>query len=349
MSDFYALDPQAQAERLRALAASALPRWGIAPAELAVLKMRENAVFRVSLASGERYALRIHRHGYHGDAQLRSELQWLQALAHAGIDVPEVIPAADGSLFVVAATEGVPEPRQIDLFRWIGGTQLGAAESGVGIDRDAIESTFRSLGALAAALHNQSQRWRLPPGFTRHAWDADALVGERPFWGPFWELAALSVHERALILRARAVVAEALGRTGRSPEHYGLIHADLTPENVMVDGGRLRILDFDDAGFGWYLFELATALYFHRDTDYFDRAREALVAGYRGVRPLPDAAVARLPLFLLARGFTYLGWVHTRYETQTARELTPTLVRLACTVAEDYLSSAEPRAFENRS
>ena len=32
----------------------------------------------------------------------------------------------------------------------------------------------------------------------------------------------------------------------------------------MVQGDRIKLIDFDDAGFGWHLFELATALYFIR-------------------------------------------------------------------------------------
>jgi hypothetical protein len=46
-----------------------------------------------------------------------------------------------------------------------------------------------------------------------------------------------------------------------------------------------------------------------------------------------------LPLFFLARGITYLGWVHTRSETETARELTPMIRELVCDLAENYLSS----------
>ena len=47
-----------------------------------------------------------------------------------------------------------------------------------------------------------------------------------------------------------------------------------------------------------------------------------------------------LPLFYTARGFTYLGWVHTRHETETARELTPMLIELSCGVARRYLGES---------
>ena len=38
-----------------------------------------------------------------------------------------------------------------------------------------------------AAMHNQASAWQPPAGFKRHALDADGLMGEAPFWGPFWE------------------------------------------------------------------------------------------------------------------------------------------------------------------
>ena len=105
----------------------------------------------------------------------------------------------------------------------------------------------------------------------------------------------------------------------------------------MVDGSRVRLIDFDDAGYGWHLFEIATTLYFNIGQPYFDRIERATLEGYRTERDLTAADEALLPLFYTARGFTYLGWVHTRSETETARELTPMLVELSCGVSRRYL------------
>jgi Ser/Thr protein kinase RdoA (MazF antagonist) len=340
MTDFYALPPAAQADRLRELARAALAHWDFGPSTLTLIKFRENAVFEVATAAGRRYALRIHRAGYHSEAELRSELQWMRALQESGFDVPEIVPDRSGALFLNVQHEGVPEPRQVDVFEWIEGAQLGSVAGGVATDSAALVRTFHTVGALAARLHNQATHWPLPTGFTRHAWDDAGLVGERPFWGRFWELAALAPGERALLIRARDRLRRDLGGLARSPDTYGLIHADFAPENLLVDGDRVRVLDFDDAGFGWHLFEIATSIYFHVGQPYYDAIRAATIAGYRTERALPDEQVAMLPMFLCARGSTYLGWVHTRKETETARELTPMLIELACAVAREYLESS---------
>ena len=115
-----------------------------------------------------------------------------------------------------------------------------------------VEDYFAQLGALTAAMHNQASAWRPPPGFTRHALDRDGLMGEAPHWGPFWEHRSLSPAERRLLLDARAHMREKLGRLSRDPSVYSLIHADMHPGNILVDGDRLTVIDFDDAGFGWH-------------------------------------------------------------------------------------------------
>lgn len=339
MSDFYLLDNPGQAERMRALAEIALTHWNIAARQLELIKYRENAVFSATATDGARYAVRIHRAAYHTDAELRSELQWMTALANYGIRVPTLVPTGDGAPFAVVSGGGVPEPRQIDIFEWVHGRQLGSAGIGVA-DAGSVGKTYHTIGALAARLHNQATTWRLPEGFTRHAWDTRGLVGPEPFWGPFWELAALSAKQRSLLVAARDRVYADLEAYSANPENadrYSLIHADFVSENLMVDGDTVRLIDFDDAGFGWHLFELATALYFETEAPYYREAYNSLVAGYREHRPLPDAQLEYLALFMLARSFTYLGWVHTRFETETAREMTPMLVDKACKLARDYL------------
>lgn len=340
MSEFYSVSPAEQTERLAALGSAALAHWPFGPCTLRPIKVRENAVFEARTARGERYALRVHRAGYHSDAELESELQWMRALQASGFAVPEIVPDAGGALFRTVRHAAVPEARQVDVFAWIQGEQLGACEGALTGDPAELARTFDTVGALAARLHNQACAWQRPAGFVRHAWDAEGLVGERPFWGRFWELEALAPSERALLVRARDRLRAELGALPRTPATYGLIHADFAPENLLVDGDRIRLLDFDDAGFGWHGFEIATSLYFHYGQSYYDAIRAATIAGYRRERSLPDEEVARLPMFLTARATTYLGWVHTRSETETARELTPMLVELACTVAGHWLDGS---------
>ncbi len=338
MSAFSELPPAEQSARLHRMALTAVSHWPFECTRIEPIKVRENAVYAVHLADGRRVVLRIHRLGYHSDEALRSELAWMKALRASGIEVPQVVPSRSGNAFERIGCEGVPGPRQVDVFEWIDGSQLGSVEQGLSSDRAWIERTYTVVGELAARMHNQSCAWQAPAGFQRHSWCDAGLAGAAPLWGRFWELEALSQQQRCLFERLRLRLKQELIDFGMTPDRFGLIHADLVPENILVDGDRLRIIDFDDAGFGWHLFEIATSLYFIRRESHYEAARDALIAGYRRHRALSEEHLRLLPMFLAARGTTYLGWVHTRKGEATARELTPQLVELAEAAAEDYLA-----------
>ncbi len=322
-------------EQMTIAARAALPAWALVADSLELIKYRENAVFAVR-AAGKRYALRVHRQGYHSDAALRSELEWMRALDEAGVHTPTIISTTDGRPFTTVSVNGFSGYLQIDLFAWIDGTPLGSVEEGVA-DVSEVATTYRRLGEIAADVHHQSSSWNPPADFVRHSWDAEGLAGAKPFWGVFWELEKATPAERQLLAQGRDRVYEELSALPKDRDCFGLIHADFAPENLMVEGEQVRLIDFDDAGFGWHMFELATALYFIQEEPYFDTAKAALIAAYTARRPLSEAWLETLPLFLLARSFTYLGWVHSRPDTETAMELTPWLKAMACQLTENYL------------
>jgi Ser/Thr protein kinase RdoA (MazF antagonist) len=256
----------------------------------------------------------------------------MDALARAGVSVPILIRPADGATFVKIGAADVPKPLQIDMFAWIDGEPLASIGDAV-----KLTAIYHDVGRLAAQMHIQSASWPLPGGFERHAWDRDGLIGPRSNWGDYRALPALTPAQLALLDRARSTAHAELGTLeGRG---YGLIHADFVADNLLHGSDGLRVIDFDDCGFGWYMFELATALFFQTGELHYPALEAALLAGYRSEAPLSDEDWARLPLFLFLRSLTYLGWVTSRPETETAREGTADMIRRATALAESYLAT----------
>ena len=96
--------------------------------------------------------------------------------------------------------------------------------------------------------------------FVRRRWDIDGLLGEDPLWGRFWEVSSLTPNQKAIFGEARKVLRRLRWPFGE-PDRFGLIHSDLHLGNIMCSGDELTIIDFDDAGYGWFAHEIAVALH----------------------------------------------------------------------------------------
>jgi Ser/Thr protein kinase RdoA (MazF antagonist) len=336
---FYALPEAEQIRGLQDLAREALARFGLAGAEVSGVAYRENMTFRVDGGGRGRFALRVHQAHYRSDAAIESELAFMGELAKHGVATPELVPAADGSRFVVAESRAVPEPRQCDLFAWIDGRPLRAAGEAAPLDAPELARAYGEVGRQAAAIANVAEAWDRPPGFTRPAWDAEGIFGERAHLGDFRKLPRLTGSMRALLEALAERLRADLDAFGTTPDRYGLGHGDLLPENIMVCADGIRLIDFDDCGEGWSLFELATAVFDLLGEPAFDPCLGAMLAGYRERRALPEAHLAMLPAFLLARALSYLGWSASRSHLQKAKAIEPRLLASLEAYAPAYLAA----------
>jgi Ser/Thr protein kinase RdoA (MazF antagonist) len=340
MTPFEQAPSDVQLERLRRLACAALGAWSLEDARVEPIKYRENAVFSVDAGDDGRYVMRVHRPDYRTDVHILSEFAWAAALAEADVLTPEPVAARDGKLVCSAEADGVPQARQCDLLRWIDGRPIGTIEEGVVASDDDAAETYRRLGEMAATVHTHAAGWSKPDWFERPPWDAAALVGENPTFGKFWELDCLSAPQLDVLLTARDEAHARLQAFGTGADRYGLIHGDFLPENVYCTADGTRLLDFDDCGDSWYVFELATSIYFLRGQANYALIRDAFVEGYRTRRALPDEQLAMLPTMLMARGLSYLGWPAGRREIEAAREIAPLLAEDTVALARRYLDGS---------
>ncbi|GEP60943.1 phosphotransferase enzyme family protein [Reyranella soli] len=302
----------------------ALRAFPIEPDGLELVSHSENITYRVvDRRDGAAYGLRLHRPWYHTIDELISERDWIRALDDAGIAVQAPMRTRDGQEYASVIIPATGERRFAGLARWTTGRVLAEVLRET-TDIGMAARRFEQLGALTASLHDQAAAWQAPATFTRHALDADGLMGDAPHWGPFWDHRGLSEGERRLMLDTRARLHAALAGLDRQPVGYSLIHADMHPGNVLVDGDALTVIDFDDAGWGWHAYDIAVALFYQQRGANFEAFERAYVAGYRSVRRLSEQSLALLPMFRLIRGLAQIGWFHQRPELDRAARLEET-------------------------
>ncbi len=303
----------------------ALALWGMPQAKFTLAAKRENTVFRITTTSAD-YALRLHRIGYRTKAELNSELQWMAALRAENIRVPK--PLASPSSALIEEVGGV----LIDVLEWLPGIQVGSAGT---LPKHIDRTQFcLDLGRTMAKLHDISDLWTRPTNFFRPSWDREGLLGSNPIWGRFSDNPMLLPHERETLLTTQKNAYSQL-KTLESAADFGLIHADLLSENMMLDGGNLYMIDFDDSGFGFRDFELATFLLrFLEAPDYVD-LEDALIEGYGARRPVNHD---HLHFFLLLRALTYVGWIVPRMNEKNGVAKSAAAINRALKLARKYLS-----------
>lgn len=310
----------------------AMPTWNLSDrAEVALLNVSENATFRVD-DGAQALVLRVHRLNYHEEDEIRSELAWIEALrGDCVVDTPAPLRGRDGHYVqTLVSASGRPMRRAV-AFAFANGKEPSPG--------DDLAAWFHRLGALTARMHLHTKGWSRPDTFRRKTWDFDAMFGPHPFWGDWREGVGLDARGTELMARALDRIKTRLDRFGRGPERFGLIHADLRLANLLVDDEHLRVIDFDDCGLSWHLYDFATAVSFFEHEPIVATLREAWVDGYRSVAPLPREDEAELPIFVAMRRFLLVAWIASHPEVPIAQELGATYTAGALDMADALLST----------
>jgi Ser/Thr protein kinase RdoA (MazF antagonist) len=165
------------------------------------------------------------------------------------------------------------------------------------------------------------------------------MIGrERPIWGRWQDGLGLERPDRQLLDRACATLARRLDAFGRGGDRFGLIHADLRVTNLLVEGDSTKVIDFDDCGFGWHLYDLGAALTFIEDRPEADALAAAWLRGYGSVRPLTGEEIAEVATFRLLRRILIVAWIASHLESETARASGEAYTRGTCAEAGRYLA-----------
>ncbi len=300
MRTFSELTRAGQRRRLHIVAEEALKRYGLSDARLRVLAQGHNQVYRVDVPTKGRFVLRMNTRSRISDSAIVSQLNWLKALApDATLVVPEPVPLPDGALYTTVEVAGVPQPWRCVVLRWVDGRHA----------RTATPAHMAAMGRTIAHLHRQSRQFGLPPGFTCPRYDWAHLFGPTSLLGSTYGHTLMCPEDYTVLLRARDKISAAMRAWGEQPNYFGIIHGDLSTSNFVFQQGQAHLIDFDEFGLGYYLFDLMCTLMWSVDRDDYRVLRDALLSAYQRVQPLPQTTSEQLDVFLAACYVDYLNFI----------------------------------------
>ncbi len=166
---------------------------------------------------------------------------------------------------------------------------------------------------------------------------------ERVFWIP----AEKQIEKLIAMLDSERDRKHFLPRFGMSFEKRKIIYQEnlnlsrkpitFLPDNLLKDDTTIRVIDFDDCGYGWHMFDIVSNMFAYAYETNFEAIKSAFVEGYRSQRELSEDQLKHYDLFMLLRLMTTCGWMHTRQETETAQQTSPILAAVLMESVDEYL------------
>ena len=216
-----------------------------------------NSVFKITDQMNNCYSLRIHQS--RNDAMedvwtekevIHSEMVWLEALTRE-TDLVVPSPIKNNDTDYVTSINGL----NCTLLKWVDGEQKPIVPS-------SEEAGY--VGEMIGKLHKHSSAWIVPFNFHRPLFDHTRILQSLEKLSQLADKDELNKDEVKIVKlageRAISMMTDIEGTSG----NWGIIHADLIPNNFVFYEREVRAIDFGACGFGYYLFDLGwTFSYIH--------------------------------------------------------------------------------------
>ena len=319
--EFFDLPVEDQQNSLTNFANELLKDYGIRDAKVSCINFEFNATFAVESESGVKYALRININSTRTVDNMKAEVEWVRHLNRtSGVQTPTPIATMKDDYIVSGLHAESGQTLYGVMYSWLDGEEIGD---------EPTSQQLHEVGKAIATLHQESSEFALSSGNSLPTF-SDFFWGTEDFL--FSDKSVLSDVDRSLLQQAHDLIMKFTNELYLNSKVH-IIHADMHGWNLMWNEDRLTIFDFDDCGFGVEAQDLAVTLYY-LDTPEQD---EALLNGYKSVRPLPTYSENAMKALLLQRRLLLLNYL---FETknQEHKEMLPAYLEKSLERASTFLT-----------
>ncbi|MGZ9583322.1 phosphotransferase enzyme family protein [Paenibacillus marinisediminis] len=281
-----------------------LSKYGVHEPKITFIRHNENRTYKVEDPnSGAAYLFRIHQslkenmvdlqHTYSG---ILSELEMLQDMAdQTNLIVQTPIRNCDGEY--ITKLQYRDKEVCCSLLTWIEGEILNK-------DDVSDDILVRKIGAKIAELHRFFQSYHRVKPETRPHYDTESNIVMLHKIHRGVELVLFPPSDYAIVEKTMHAINAQLEALGRSEEQWGIIHADLAKNNILLTPtGDISFIDYGFFGYGYYAMDVAMGA----SMVPADK-RDALLEGYYGQRQLSDADLTVVEGLILVSIFGYYAF-----------------------------------------
>jgi len=272
-----------------AVVREALERWSGAPETIEHVSDGASFTYRFT-AGHQRRFLRLTPPGWRTPREVEGELAYIGHLDRKGIPVARPIMSRRGRR--VEAVDSTLGSCLAVVFEEI----EGDAEDDV---HWSPEQAYEA-GRLMARMHRAVRDFPLPMSATRPTWRDELRVVMAEL--PPDEAAHCAIIARAQRTLARLPTARAV---------FGMVHFDLSGDNLVWRGVQPTAIDFDDCMRHWHVADLTRTIAYFREQAGGERGPHelAMLDGYRDVNEIGEPWMRLFPFFLRIALISAVAWM----------------------------------------
>ena len=261
-------------------------RYGIRDPQVRLIQATMRDVYHV-LDGNTSYIGVLYRHIPNAYNAITAEVALLNFLHENDWRVePAIVDNNGNTLQLIDAPEG---ERYFVLYGYVKGDPLG---------RQPSKKDAQAYGELLAAFHSTTANF--PEQGARPVYDTHHLLARS-----FADLSENLFDHLDLLKQLRAAqtrIEPALNSLDAYNYDYGVIHGDIIPSNVLINGrGHQTLIDYDLFGYGWRMYDVASFL---NEAIYWqmgEKVEQAFIKGYQQVRPISNEDQRTISLLGAAR------------------------------------------------
>lgn len=114
--------------------------------------------------------------------------------------------------------------------------------------------------------------------------------------------------------------------------------------NLLVHRNETRLIDFDDCGFGWLMYDFAAAISFIEDDPRISDLKSAWLHGYQTVRHLSFEDIDEVGTFVMLRRIALLAWIGSHIDAPEPQSLAPGFAEVTAQLGKMWLENTGPFA-----
>jgi Ser/Thr protein kinase RdoA (MazF antagonist) len=177
--------------------------------------------------------------------RIQSRLAFTRFMSEHGVDLVYPLPREDGTL-VASALSG----EQVFI------AFIMPKAEGIHAKNEMWDAAFaQRLGKLIGSMHRITKLYPPSQQVALNGSGEDDILGWKQEWQYFYdECSDSEIKARWVTIRER------LDKLPIHSDAYGYIHNDPHFQNILVNGDRLVLLDFDVANYNWFMTDIAIVL-----------------------------------------------------------------------------------------